>query len=464
MLEKFKSLLLLLLIASSLFFTYQLWYGHKPTELAVEDTFEQVDAEQPRLVEDAIIPSQVVINRGDEYYYFRKDEVHFNRLWMFISSLLKTVDNSFASGEPPELVELKELEEETIACIKCYFDPLLPIGDEMPFLNDVSGDGLNVLKIYCYDDASWLVINQPGAGGTKHVSLNQADSRQVNNFLSYVIMDHDQTYTLLTSELVSELFNWEIEVRPSIYVPNDKVIMNSLLLDQELLDVDLLLKTFFVDHSLARVIEERDGGLLYTDGEKGLRLTDYNFEYSYPRLEEGTTSALYDEALRNSINLISYHGGWPANLRLDSIELQSRRGNLFYSTEWIMYYNGYPIHTAQPTKASFNDLGLFHFSRMLFRPEDDSIVINEDPVSVEKTYRVNVADWSEAVKKAIDQFDDLLMISGATIRLGQVDLGYAALNTEGLPKAVPVWIISINGEKMILKADDLDIIYKEDLF
>lgn len=458
MLEKFKTLLLLVLIGSSLFLTYQLWYGHKPTELAVEDVYEQVDAEKPRPIKDAITPDKIVVNQNDDYYLLRKDEVLFDRYWRYLSDLLSALENNFSSGEPPEQ------EEEVIACLKCYFDPILPTGDEMPWLNGVAGEKLDILKIYCYEDEVWLVINQPGADGAKHLFLDQAESRQIKNFINYAIINHEKTYSLLTSELANEKIGLDIDVHPSIYVPQDEVIMKSLLLKQEVLDEELLLKTFFVDYNLARVIEERDGGLLYTDGEKGLRLTDYSFEYSYPRLEEGSTSATYEEALRSSISFVNNHGGWPDNLRLESIELQSRRGEFFYNAEWKMYYDGYPILTAQPTKASFNDLGLFHFSRMLFKPEDDPDFANSDSSSVENIYQVSITDWNEAVMKAIDQFDDYLMISGASVRLGKVDLGYVALGSEGLPRAVPVWIISINGETIMLKADDLETIRKEDLF
>ncbi len=458
MLEKIKTLLLLVLIGSSLFLTYQLWYGHKPTELTVEDVYEQVDAENPRLIEDAITPYRIVVNQNDDYYLLRQDEVLFARYWRYLSDLLSTLETNYSSGEPPEL------EGEVLACLKCYFDPLLPTGDEMPWLTGVSGEGLDMLKIYCYEDEVWLVLNQPGAEGTKHLFLDQAESLQIKNFISYMIIDHEKTYSLLTPELANEKFGLDIDVHPSIYVPQDEVVMTSFLLNKEVLDEELLLKTFFVDYNLARVIEERDGGLLYTDGEKGLRLADYSFEYSYPRLEEGSTSATYEEALRSSINLVNYHGGWPEHLRLENIELQSRRGKFFYNAEWKMYYKGYPILTAQSTKASFNDLGLFHFSRMLFKPEDDPEFANADSSSVEKIYQVSITDWTEAVMKAIDQFDDYLMISGASIRLGKVDLGYAALGSEGLPRAVPVWIISINGETILLKADDLETIRKEDLF
>ncbi len=485
MMEKLKTVLLLFLVGLSLFLTYQLWYGQKPAELIADNVYEQVDVEPPRPLEDAIVPDRIVVrnssnsnnnndnnngNNNDNYnnenhdesiFLFRKDDPGFEQLWEELSGLLKTIETNFVSGEqnaPPE---------EAVKCLSSYFKPQLPVGNEMPWLSGLSEDRIENLVLSCFEDTYWLSIAHSTAD--KHLVLEEDRAALILSLIEDIAnedISNNETavHISLTREIVNEIIDLDIDISAPVFVPRDEITMKELNLEAENLGKELLLKTFFVDHNLARVIEERDGSLLYTDGEKGLRLTDTGFEYSHPRMEEGHTTLSYSEALRKSSSLISYHGGWQENLRLEKVALESRGGLIFFESKWLIYYDGYPLFTGQPTKISFNDLGLFHFTRFLFKPalepdeHVDGLPTNGGNGSVTVTL------WSEALLKATDEvIDDHSPEAGARVRLESMELGYAVTGTEASPEGIPVWIIIINGEKVIMKAHNLEIISEEDL-
>ncbi len=483
MVEQLKSLLLLLLIGLSLFLTYQLWYGQKPEELVDDDVYEQVDVEAPRPLEDALVPGRIVISGEETAQLYRKGASDFEKIWDNLSVLLQDIDNNFSGDSqnaPPEEASL---------CLRAYFNPLLPAGIEMPWLPGLTGGHVEKLDLYCLEESYWLAVSQaeaekkylPLAEYKMNPVIDVMDELSAGRKFAYgylgpelVMEEHEEEMEEITanndtdsvhfdpSSILGEL-ELEIDIVNSIYVPLDERIMRKLNLEAESLDQENLLKTFFVDYNLARVIEERDGGQLYTDGEKGLRLTDTGFEYSYPRLEEGQTAISYSEALRSSSSLISYHGGWPANLRLENIELEGRAGTYFYKAEWKMYHNSYPLITGQPTRVSFNDLGLFHFTRYLFKPEGAPGEAADEVILSAGKDKVKVADWSEALASAVEALEERTAGTLSRVQLEDMYLCYAVTGSNTSPRGTPVWAIVINGEEIILNADDLEIINEEDL-
>jgi len=222
--------------------------------------------------------------------------------------------------------------------------------------------------------------------------------------------------------------------------------MTRLALKPETYNRDQLLKTFFVDYSLARIIEEKDGGLIYTDGEKGLRLTSSSIEYSNPRLEQTLVNIEYYDALVNCNNYISYHGGWLPGLRLETLEMTGWNQAGAYAGQWRMYFSGYPLFTSIPTKVILNDRGMVHFSRSLYHI-DESIQLDNT--------LVETANWLEALEKAVVLLDEERAGLRSYLRVEAMRPAYAAVNIGQSIIAEPVWFIQVNGKRFFLKADSL---------
>ncbi len=456
MVEYFKTILLFVLIGLSLVLTYQLWYGQKPADLIAEDVYEQVNVDPPRPLEETIEPALLVIPVEEGAFLYRKGDPDFDRIWGELSSLLQNIENNFVAGaenRPPE---------EADRCLSGYFEPRLPAGNDMPWLPGLSGGAVEELELYCFEDSYWLAINQ--SEETKsYLQLEDNIINRVTKVLADLSGEDEPAYIYLDPELALENLELELDIVDPILVPREEREMPKLNLKAEKLDQELLLKTFFVDYNLARVIEERDGGRLYTDGEKGLRLTDVGFEYSYPRLEEGQTSATYSEALRSSNSYISYHGGWPENLRMENVGLTARGGSFFYESEWQMYHNGYPLRTGQQTRISFNDLGLIHFTRFLFKPAPGPETTADELALNAEREKVVTASWDDAVSRALKVMDERTAGPAPRLRLEAMELVYVVTGSQASPKATPAWMVNINGEEIILEAGNLEIIDEEDL-
>ncbi len=448
--ERFKTVILIVFIGLSLFLTYQLWYAQKPTELTVEDTYEQIVTETPRPLEDVIVPSQVVAEIDGACFVFYKGEPEYESLWHELNLRLQGIhDAALQDAEP--------LDEEAQNSLTFRFKPPLPVGDEMPWLPGTTYFRVEKIKFYSLEDSQWLVLEKAGDDVRKSLTLPEEKAGLFSELISNISAQEAVEHIKLDVETAGEVLERELDIRNHIFVPKEQVFLSELLLKPEELDREKLIKTFFVDYNLARVIEERNGGLIYTDGEKGLRLTSEGLEYSNPQLEDGETTMNYPEALLNCSNLISYHGGWPQDLRLEEVTLFGRDEAPYYTFKLQMYYQGRPLYTEKPTKGLFNDHGLINFSRALFFVGG---YVEED----EEVKTVEAAEWSEALKAAIRHYENQMMPDmRVKIRLEAMELGYAVIDTATFTRGQPVWYFQINGTDVFLSADELDLLDEGDI-
>lgn len=445
--EKIKSILLFLLFGLSLLLTYQLWYGEMPAQLLEEDVYERLMVEEPRPLENVIMPELIVSSVEGDTYVFKKGENGYESLWEELSFTLQQL--SFY-----EAVEEAMPPADSNKVLTYYLQPELPVGEGLPWLGNAIYAELEMIELYTDNANKWLVLSEAGNNHKTNLLLSSDKAKRFNQLFDEALFENKARHTRLTNENIAMLSGYDLEISGSIYVPQESLYMDEVILKPEDLDHDLVLKTFFIDYNMARIIEEKDGGLIYTDGEKGLRLTEFGLEYSSPRKETGSATVTYPEALFNSSSLISYHGGWPEDLRLDELSLSGWGRTIHYNAEWCMYYAGFPILVKQPTKALFNDSGLIYYTRFIFAP-DDVIMVGEG----QKT----AAMWYDALEKAANLFKDQASESENVLHLEEMRLGYVVTNSSGHYRGEPVWRIKISGETFTLQADQLNSVDEEDL-
>jgi regulatory protein YycH of two-component signal transduction system YycFG len=446
MIERIKSVLLIFLVVLSLYLTYQLWYGKHPAELIVEDIYEQIEVERPRQLEQIISPSQIAVFEEEMFYLLRENESAYEVLWDELSVLLQNSDPDLdqeGSSLPPE----KE------PCYTYYFDPLLPVGEETPWLNSALPMLINKIEIHCFEESLWLSITEDSEEEI-YLIIKEGPYEQFMETVSSINLSSKLAQVFITESLVTDLTGRQIRVVRPIYLSQEPVYLDDLAVRTEQLDRELLLKTFFVDYSLARIIEERDGGVIYTDGDKGLRLTYTGLLFSNPQIENGQSTFSYNTALLAGGNYLSYHGGWPVGLRLEEVKMIRRARTSYYSTEWLMYHEGLPLFTNQATRAIFNDLGLVSYTRSVF-----NVVSTTD--SSEKFFPA--APWTEALISALNYFEERFPGFNAELSLEAMSLGYAIAGSATSMRGVPVWFVQLNGEKFYLSAETLILLSEEDM-
>lgn len=446
MTEKIKSLMLILLVGSSLLLTYQLWYGQMPAELIVEDTFERIVVEKQRPLEEVVLPAYAAVTTTDGYYLLSKGEAAYDRIWNEIFSALSDQD----SISTPEGVSGTE---SLTPLVTFFCNPALPSGQGSPWMSAYQDRIISALHLLSDSDGLWLIIQDSNEANPLVFLLTPETEALITDTLAGVFESDRTVHLALDDNALPSENGISISISSPLFVPAEKVNLSKILLYPEEIDRDLLLKTFFVDYNLARIIEEKDGSLIFTDGEKGLRLSSVSLEYSNPRLEEGKVTFTYLDALNSSSSLFSYHGGWPKNVRIESLTSTGWGDSISYVAQWRMYIGPYPLYTAIPTKAIFNDRGLVHYSRSLYLA-DTGVAVNGD--------QVTLAEWQNALLVALERFSDELPGYNATVRLEAIHPGYAVTVSGSDFIGEPVWFIQLSGKRYFLRAESLVPLSEED--
>lgn len=100
------------------------------------------------------------------------------------------------------------------------------------------------------------------------------------------------------------------------------------------------LATFFMDSAMLRRVMERDGAVIFTDGQRGLRLyPSGEIEFTWPQGEETQASLDRQKALEEAGKFVSQHGGFPVESRVKSV----REAGEGYHVEIDYFVDGYPV-------------------------------------------------------------------------------------------------------------------------
>lgn len=430
--ERIKSAALLLLVILSLFLTYQLWFGRKGTEGVVEDDYEAVYFEEPRLFSQLLVPEAIFINREDLRYRLRPGDPDFILFWEGISETLQEIT------EPADFEYGEMLPEEAMLCLAAQFDPFLPLGRESIWLKSSPPGELSGMELWRAGDRCWGVLR--GSGGAEGMLLPARRGSQLAALCDQFDPAGRAPCERLEEGEIHVSSGAAVTVVSPIDIPRANGRIKELALKAEALDSELLLKTFFIKHNLAREIKERDGGLIYTDGEKALRLGN-GLDYSHPPLEPKPAALSYSAALQTAGKLLGYYGGWPESLRLERLDREtgdSTRG--MYNAQWRSYFEGYPLLGETGVFMSYHHGGLVKYRRDLYHllyPSGDGAVVR---------------DYREALAAAVDLLGPA---GGERCALEGMDLAYCLDKGTVQPRAIPVWVIHLNGREFLLRTDDL---------
>ena len=181
--------------------------------------------------------------------------------------------------------------------------------------------------------------------------------------------------------------------------------------------------------------------MIYTDGEQGLRL-HHGLDYSCPRIEQKPVPLSYPAALLTGGKLLCYYGGWPENLRLESLvqEAEPEAGRRNIPSAVAELLKGLSSLGDAEVAMTYHHGGLVDYRRKLYelhyQKGDDTVV----------------QDYREALAAAVE----LLAAKGVEqYILEEMDLAYYLTGGPLQPRAIPVWAIRISGRELILEASEL---------
>ena len=469
--ERIKTIALFSLVILSLVLTYRLWFGSPDYEAITPPTYERLSFGEPLSLESLLLPEKIVYmpparkipeedslpeesqehfpeEEGNELaeeqeleeeteepqnkYYFHYTDSLYSDLWDAFSCELMT-----ATSLNCTLTDFKKLSEGMDSSV-----PSLEIHFSVPFSLDLYFSNQNNNPSFPLVEK--LLLTLEVEGGMDYFKTPQGEIYRLDwdfncsplTALEDQILDLSEHRYYLLEEIIKE----EEEINEyltaeKIRVPKTSTSLPDLNYKKENLDIDNLVKVFFVDFTLVRQIKQRDDAVMYTDGQKGLRLDSQGFiEYSAPaKIREGKELS-YQESLEKGIDFVTIYGGWPQdlNLRIEDLNTLALEQEEYYQLKFNSYYRGVPLGLDQwVVELTYNEQGLVGYQRQVYEVEDTG----ED---------LRVMEIKEVLSQLVSRKSDLFSPK-ATREITDCFLAYIPLQDSGENVMTLCWIVEVDG-------------------
>ena len=224
---------------------------------------------------------------------------------------------------------------------------------------------------------------------------------------------------------------------PGIYVPVEELLLPTLEATVETLPAETVASTFFVDMSLVRKIKERDEAVIYTDGQRALRLyPSGKLEYNFPSLQEKTDTLSFLTAWERSRLFVEQHGGWPPEIRAGEIAGEVHDGAQHFRLNYYQYHKGIPLCLPEPALSLYvNSGGVVAYERLVVTPY---------PAASPRPL-VDPMDLLAVALEDKEKEEETLVTGISLAYFGRPEGGREYL-------LEPVWIIEIDGEQIFYAA------------
>lgn len=164
----------------------------------------------------------------------------------------------------------------------------------------------------------------------------------------------------------------EYTIAPRVYDASDSFYIPLPAAYQEETDYNALVRAFYLDPSITRLIQERDGTELFTDGFQALRIYPSGaLEYSVARSRPGTLIPEQVDMVDAALDFVTSHGGWPGDMLLnDTHVLPGGQVRL----EFASLGRGLPLYGDNVgIIVDMEGLAISYYSRkLLFATDEDS--------------------------------------------------------------------------------------------
>lgn len=354
MLERIKTVVLTILVLISIILTARLFFGVPPLETANPPEYEQLIFGELREPESQVLPS-LSLESDAGIYQLEPWHPAFVAAWEEMKALIKRCRLTNTAEQLPDIPGDR--------LVRATF----PVVTPAEIWGNNSLNDLTVEQIIWYENLPgvlWL-----GEGGD-FWSVAALGSGTEDLFAALAAGFAEAPFMQRPAE--TALQEYGIAAGSGLVLPAEPILMAPRVVSAENLDREKLVRSIFVDLALVRTIEERDGALIYTDGQKGLRIFDYGeIEYSAPKSEPGLEAMEKVTALRRTAQFLQLLGGWPDHLYIKSLDqrkkpLPARRHWDLYEIVFMSAQHGYPlVFSRPPAELRFTDRGVVYFRRQI---------------------------------------------------------------------------------------------------
>ncbi|NLJ56801.1 MAG: hypothetical protein GX334_07115 [Firmicutes bacterium] len=451
--EKFKGILLIFLVMCSMGLTYRLWFGRPPLEEGTAPRYEYAYFTPLPPLSEVVRPKEIIFCGGEKPHLYRRGEEEYRRLWSrgrrTLAQVLDPEKMKRCSSE-----ELEAAREKAAFKLVYAFDPPFPLEFSSERLATTGVDARVITFLWGKDsraifmegneiyglplpEEAWsqdeflptavkpglqlppvLVLNvvDEQAGETGCNSFETAETPGETGSLSLGIAGNAGT---------AQGESYEIRVSGEIFIEEEGLTAAEIMLEKEDLQREELVKAFFLDLSMARRIEEKDGAFYYTNGEKGLRIyTSGLVEFTAPRLDSSLQQRMpYSQALQKGIENLSLYGGCPPSAYLCA----ARNSGNGYRLSWCQVTDGLVwVGENAGCEIVLNEQGVTFYRR------------NFPVAGAEIAARRPFRPYEDALRQAVCLYRDELPGKKATL-LSLRPVYYLTAGKNG--QAVPAWAV-----------------------
>jgi regulatory protein YycH of two-component signal transduction system YycFG len=332
MIEKSKTILLVILVASSLLQSYLLAYHSSNFEPILESDYVETEKVGTQVtLESLFYPQQIVLHEGGGNHsvlypghtFFRMiyDKIKVSKFdgirvsTRFSSSLRKLnqdngVEIHFGSGVPLSI-----------------FNQIVPLKlDFFTQVDRISEMWLNVNKIS--NKVEIYLVNETDSAVYEVIS-SDLSLEQVLEFIG-----------------LGELQMKHKTFRNKLYIPEENMNMHTLIYKFTSITSEQMENILFPDPGITRNLPTQDGTEIYSDGKRGLQIKSSQLWMSYtdPIAKVEDTSDTRED-LNAVVQFVNQRGGWNGQYRIDLVDPNvTNKGQRFIFRQYIpVYPASYPV-------------------------------------------------------------------------------------------------------------------------
>lgn len=333
MTERVKTIVLVALIVLSLYQSYLLAYSKPDFDPISQDEYIETEwIGDQRELDQLIFPWEIVLHLGDNRHTVFYP--NFNFYHMIFDKVRQRTLASFREVNASNLdfTAMRERQQG----IEIRFKQSVPLS----FLQNVMEIRMELIDVTDSIDRIWITI--PEVGEEVRTFLFSRNDQQV----------YEATHVDLTVRDVEEFVGFG-EYMPAYtaqrngeyYIPLEPIETVEFKMSVLQYSPEQLQKSLFVDPAISRNLLERDGTEIYTDGKRGLQISQSQrwMSYSDPVAPVESPADVW-ENLYTAIKFINRHGGWNGQyLLFEAIPGTTQTYKFQQYVQPVRNYNAFPI-------------------------------------------------------------------------------------------------------------------------
>ena len=276
-------------------------------------------------------------------------------------------------------------------------------------------------------------------GPVQFINTNTRETWELRSSLAWSVIENAvaEPRELLDILWVPMLSGGNYSVAPGVIEPSGPASIPIFEGIREEIYYNSLVRSFYLEPALTRLIQEPDGAEIYTDGFQALRIYPSGaLEYTVVH-QTGTYISGQADLVESSLGFVTAHGGWPRNMLATRMDVKAGgRVRLEFSS----YGRGLPLMGLNTGIAvELNGLAVSHYNRNLILALTRSDIFSDNVEILPPSWHL-----SDPTTQAAQYM--------ATLSSEITDLSLAYYWQ--YEKFVPVWRITLNNQVVVIGAAD----------